>query len=594
MIKKVIAILMSAGIIITSLSGCSIDKTILGNDVTFSSIEYENKIFDNSYVHEINIKISKDDLEDLLENPLDKTNYKIDVTIDGETCKDVSFKTKGNTSLSEVASDEDSDRYSYKINFGKYVKNQNYYGLDKLSLNNIMSDATYMKDYLSYKIMRETGVSAPLTSYVSLSINGEKKGLYLAVEDINESFLKRNYGSDSDGELYKPETEMLNNAGKMKVPDNGGDNDDDKGQMTPPDGDNTQGDNGQMMPPDMNGDNTDDNKMHGGMGGFGSSNSGASLAYTDDDPSSYSDIFDNAETDVTDEDKERLIESIKELNCGSEDLSNCLNVDEVIKYFVAHNFVDNYDSYTGNMLHNYFLYEKDGVMSVLPWDYNLAFGAFGGMGGNMFKNAGNDNNASQNTNDSAEAKGDISKASNSATSMVNYAIDTPLSGASEDDRPLWKAIIQNDSYKELYHKYFDELLSNYFESGNFEDDIDSTYNMIRSYVEEDPSAFYTTSEFDTAYNTLKSFCNLRAQSIRKQLNGEIPSTTEGQSAEGVTLVNADDININDMGSQGGGKNGKDGDNKGFPGGDNGGNMPGKDNTQNGNKPSNSKDDNSKE
>ena len=38
-----------------------------------------------------------------------------------------------------------------------------------------MSDATYMKDYLSYKIMRETGVSAPLTSYVSLSINGEKK-----------------------------------------------------------------------------------------------------------------------------------------------------------------------------------------------------------------------------------------------------------------------------------------------------------------------------------------------------------------------------------------------------------------------------------
>ncbi|MDD5794851.1 MAG: hypothetical protein PUD42_08860 [Clostridiales bacterium] len=109
MIKKVIAILMSAGIIITSLSGCSIDKTILGNDVTSSSIEYENKIFDNSYVHEINIKISKDNLEDLLENPLDKTNYKVDVTIDGETCKNVSFKTKGNTSLSEVASDEDSD-----------------------------------------------------------------------------------------------------------------------------------------------------------------------------------------------------------------------------------------------------------------------------------------------------------------------------------------------------------------------------------------------------------------------------------------------------------------------------------------------------
>lgn len=579
MIKKVIAILMSAGIIITSLSGCSIDKTILGNDVTSSSIEYENKIFDNSYVHEINIKISKDDLEDLLENPLDKTNYKIDVTIDGETCKDVSFKTKGNTSLSEVASDEDSDRYSYKINFGKYVKNQNYYGLDKLSLNNIMSDATYMKDYLSYKIMRETGVSAPLTSYVSLSINGEKKGLYLAVEDINESFLKRNYGSDSDGELYKPETEMLNNAGKMKVPDNGGDNDDDKGQMTPPDGNdkdnnrqmtppdgnskdnngqitppdgNDKDNNGQMTPPDIN---NNDNK---GPGGFGNSNNGASLSYTDDDFDSYSDIFDNAETEITDEDKERLIESLKKLNDGSSDLSDCLDVDEVIKYFVAHNFVDNYDSYTGNMLHNYFLYEKNGIISILPWDYNLAFGAFGDMGKmmNFSENGDASSNKSQEENENSK------KQTNSATSMVNYPIDTPLSGASEDDRPLWKAIIQNDSYKELYHKYFDELLTNYFESGDFEKDIDDTYNMIRSYVENDSSAFYTVSEFDKAYETLKSFCNLRAESIRKQLNGQIQSTTDGQNADKSNLVNADNININDMGTQGG-KKGKDGEEKGF-------------------------------
>ena len=51
--------------------------------------------------------------------------------------------------------------------------------------------------------------------------------------------------------------------------------------------------------------------------------------------------------------------------------------------------------------------------------------------------------------------------------MVNYPIDTTLSGAYEDDRPLWKAIIQNDSYKELYHKYFDELLTNYFELYSF-------------------------------------------------------------------------------------------------------------------------------
>ena len=37
---------------------------------------------------------------------------------------------------------------------------------------------------------------------------------------------------------------------------------------------------------------------------------------------------------------------------------------------------DNDDSYTGPKCHNFDLYERDGKLSVFPWDYNLAFGAF--------------------------------------------------------------------------------------------------------------------------------------------------------------------------------------------------------------------------
>ena len=35
------------------------------------------------------------------------------------------------------------------------------------------------------------------------------------------------------------------------------------------------------------------------------------------------------------------------------------------------------------MIHNYYLYEEDGQLSMIPWDYNLAFGGFsaGGFGG---------------------------------------------------------------------------------------------------------------------------------------------------------------------------------------------------------------------
>ncbi len=84
-----------------------------------------------------------------------------------------------------------------------------------------------------------------------------------------------------------------------------------------------------------------------------------SLIYSDDEYSSYSNIFGNAKTDITDEDKNRLIASLKSLNENS-DIEDVVNMDEVIRYFVVHNFVCNFNSYTGSMIHNYYLYEEDG------------------------------------------------------------------------------------------------------------------------------------------------------------------------------------------------------------------------------------------
>nr|WP_316617053.1 CotH kinase family protein [uncultured Ruminococcus sp.] len=237
MTKAVSIILTLALVLGVCLSGCQTktsESQATADSATADMAEktsaaYAESLFDTGCVHEINVEISEDDWKDLLENPLEKTKYKANVTIDGNRVENVSFATKGNTSLSQVAS-SDSDRYSFKINFGKYEKGQTYQGLDKLNLNNIMSDATYMKDCLSYMIMREAGVSAPLTSYVSLSINGELHGLYIAIENVSHSFLERN-GQSADGTLYKPESDMMNNAGKGEAP---------QGDMQPPQGGDTQ------------------------------------------------------------------------------------------------------------------------------------------------------------------------------------------------------------------------------------------------------------------------------------------------------------------------------------------------------------------
>ena len=489
-----------------------------------STSTYETTLFDTSLVHTIDITISEDDWADLLENPTEKTKYEVDITIDGETVEDVSFATKGNTSLSSVAT-SDSDRYSFKVNFGKYVDGQTYYGLDKLNLNNLYADATYMKDYLSYELFREAGVDSALCSYVWLTINGEDYGLYLAVEDISDSYLERT--ADGEGELYKPETEHLanmGNAGGMggEMPE--GMTEGERPEM--PDGA-TEGERPEMPEgmqdgerPEMPEGMTEGERPEGMQGGGpGEESSGADLVYTDDEISSYSDIFDNAETEVTEEDEQRVIAALKALSEGK-DLEEYLDTDEIISYFVAHNFVLNYDSYTGNMLHNYYLYENDGELSILPWDYNLSFGAFSGGG----KDGGAD-----------------------ATSLINTGIDSPLSGASEKDRPMWSWITSSEEYLQKYHEAFEKLISEYFESGEFEKEIDALYEMLLPYIEKDPTAFYTAEEFTTAYETLKETCMLRAQSIRLQLDGKLSTVSNEQDAE--SQVDASSISIKAMGEQ---------------------------------------------
>jgi len=100
------------------------------------------------------------------------------------------------------SSSSGSRRLPYKIYFGTYDEGQTYYGLDKLNLLNSYGDPSGMRDWLSYRIMEEAGIDAPLTSYVWLTLNGEDIGLYLAVEEVGNSWMERT--GHKDAKLYKP------------------------------------------------------------------------------------------------------------------------------------------------------------------------------------------------------------------------------------------------------------------------------------------------------------------------------------------------------------------------------------------------------
>ncbi len=189
-IDKICCIIMVLVVIMTAFYA---NAEKFGISVMAVSMGYEQRLFATDRVHTIDIVM--DDWEGFLDTCENEEYELCAVVIDQESYKNVGIRAKGNTSLSAVSS-YGNDRYSFKIEFDHYDSTKTYYGLDKISLNNIIQDNTYMKDYLSYQMMGAFGVSAPLCSYAYITVNGEDWGLYLAVEGVEESFLERNYGSD--------------------------------------------------------------------------------------------------------------------------------------------------------------------------------------------------------------------------------------------------------------------------------------------------------------------------------------------------------------------------------------------------------------
>ena len=104
--------------------------------------------------------------------------------------------------------------------------------------------------------------------------------------------------------------------------------------------------------------------------------------------------------------------------------------------------------------------------------------------------------------------------------------------------------------------YFDVFFRKIPDGGGFaiaaglEQLIDYTAEMIAPYVERDPTKFCTYEQFLKGVDTIQEYCLLRAESVRGQLDGSIPSTSAGQSADSSALVNASHVTVSDMGTMG--------------------------------------------
>lgn len=453
--------------------------------------DYE-KLFDTESIETVDLTISENNWNYLLQNAID-TPYVLasELSIGSESIENIGIKTKGNMSLRNTW-DSDSDRFSFTVNFGKYIKKkdygekQNFYGLEKVSFNSMYGDPTLMKEYLSYLLMTEMGLDTPYYSLVKLNVNGEYWGVYLMLETISDPLIERTLGS-SDGFLAKPES-----PGGDLVYDY------------------------DLLDQYLENNNTYNMDI---------------ATYSDKDNflSNYTGIWDRQANGVeisdyeeADEEEKAEIETninnvllwMKKLNdlSGTADantseyqrsLEKIVDVDKLARYFAANTYLVNLDSYQSRMQQNYGFYLVENQMTILPWDYNLSFGGYG------FRNS---------------------------EDAVNFSITEPVLQTEVTDRPLLNVLLQNDTFNKLYQKYLADCVTIVTAGGTTSDNQTYQKGHFASYIEkfktsltdlyaDDPTAFYTVDEYKKGTEALVTFMSERSTAVTNQLNGDTTKVT---------------------------------------------------------------------
>ena len=461
------------------------------------------KLFNKETIQDVKISIDENNWNYLLQNAIDKpTVLASSVSIGDDTVKYVGIKTKGNLTLKEVWNSS-SDRFSFTINFGKYINTdngytdkQNLYGLRKVALNNIYGDATLMKEYLSYELMTKMGIPTPEYSLINLYINDEFYGVYMMVESIDSSLTQRTLGEKSDY-LVKPES-----SGGDLIYDNSLDeyiNDDGEFDFSSIIYDNS----GNIIYP-----NDKSNPLYKYNGLW------------ENDEDTFEDIVDMLPTIF------KWMKTLNELNNtnnpNTDDyklaLEEIIDVDSLIRYFAVNTYLVNLDSYQSEKMQNYALYiNETGEATIIPWDYNYSFGVYG-LG--------------------------------SASDVINFDIYNPVINTTLKDRPLLNVILQNDEYKALYEKYLNDITiiaseggttsdGDTYEENNFATILDKYNKLLNNIYGNDPTAFYTLDEYNKATTSLKKLIEQRSEAVLNQLNGNNEKVTT-------------DINLRDMGESVGG------------------------------------------
>lgn len=106
------------------------------------------------------------------------------------TFADVGVRRKGSATFRALP-----QKASLKVKFNKWVSGQKLYGLTELTLNNMLTNTTYIAERLAFHVFRSLGLPASRANTAHVKINGADYGIYANIETPDKTFLARVFGA---------------------------------------------------------------------------------------------------------------------------------------------------------------------------------------------------------------------------------------------------------------------------------------------------------------------------------------------------------------------------------------------------------------
>lgn len=177
-------------------------------------------IYDVMKSYRINLTVAPADLQKLVDTPKEYVPAKFQMEdpsgalLPVAAPMDVGLRVKGGVGsrthpiYGPGGLDILRSKVSLKIKFNYSVKGQEFFGLKKLTLNNMVQDRTLVHEAMAYALFREMGVTASRTGFANVYINDSLRGLFLNLEpydDIAVAWHEPKLQHVYEGTQYRPE-----------------------------------------------------------------------------------------------------------------------------------------------------------------------------------------------------------------------------------------------------------------------------------------------------------------------------------------------------------------------------------------------------